>query len=69
MAKTRFSVFNMMIGTLWRVDDYIVHQVVTRFYKEIFKHTVIDLEHAAAALKNGAAVEITNEVSNHVCSR
>ena len=61
-AGMQFAGFNGVIGTLWRVDDSIAHQVVTRFYKEMFKHPVIDFEHAAAAL-NTAAVETADEVS------
>ena len=61
-AGMQFAGFNGVIGTLWRVDDSIAHQVVTRFYKEMFNRPVVDFAHAAAAL-NTAAVETANEVS------
>ena len=61
-AGMQFAGFNAVIGTLWRVDDKVAHQVVTRFYKEMFKHPVIDFEHAAVAL-NIAVVESAEEVS------
>ena len=49
-AGMQFAGFNGVIGTLWRVDDAVAHEVVTRFYKEMFKRPVIDFEHAAEAL-------------------
>ena len=49
------------VGTLWRVDDSIVHRVVTRFFKEMFKHTVIDFGHAAAVLNTATAVGTADE--------
>ena len=61
-AGMQFSGFNGVIGTLWRVDDAVTHQVVTRFYKEMFKRPVLDFEHAATAL-NIAAPETADEVS------
>ena len=61
-AGMQFAGFNGVIGTLWRVDDSVAHQVVTRFYKEMFNRPVIDFEHAAAAL-NTATVETADEVS------
>ena len=60
-AGMQFAGFNGVIGTLWRVDDAVAHQVVTRFYNEMFKRPVIDFEHAAAAL-NIAVVESAGEV-------
>ena len=36
--------------------------MVTRFYKEMFKHLIIDFEHAAAAL-NIAVLESAKELS------
>ena len=61
-AGMQFAGFNGVIGTLWRVDDAVAHQVVTRFYKEMFRRPVIDFEHAAEAL-NIAVVESAEEVS------
>ena len=61
-AGLQFAGFNGVIGTLWKVDDAVAHQVVTRFYKEMFKRPVIDFEHAAAAL-NTAVVESAGEVT------
>ena len=61
-AGMQFAGFNGVIGTLWRVDDAVAHQVVTRFYKEMFKHSVTDFRHAAAAL-NTAALKTADEVS------
>ena len=61
-AGMQFAGFNGVIGTLWRVDDAVAHQVVTRFYKEMFKQPVIDFENAAAAL-NTAVIETADEVS------
>ena len=61
-AGMQFAGFNGVIGTLWRVDDAVAHQVVTRFYREMFKHSVVDFEHAAAAL-NTAVIETADEVS------
>ena len=60
-AGMQFAGFNGVIGTLWRVDDAIAHQVVTRFYREMFKRPVIDFEQAAEAL-NIAMVESAKEV-------
>ena len=57
----QFAGFNGVIGTLWKVDDAIAHQVVTRFYREMFERPVIDFEHAAEAL-NVAVVESGKEV-------
>ena len=51
----QFAGFNGVIGTLWRVDDAIAHQVVTRFYKEMFGRPVLDFEHAAEALNVAVA--------------
>ena len=61
-AGMQFAGFNGVIGTLWRVDDAVAHQVVTRFYKEMFKRPVLDFEYAATAL-NIAALETADEVS------
>ena len=61
-AGMQFAGFNGVIGTLWRVDDAVAHQVATRFYKEMFKRPVIDFERAAVTL-NTAAVETAGEVS------
>ena len=61
-AGMQFAGFNGVIGTLWRVDDAVAHQVVTRFYREMFKRPVIDFEHAAGAL-NVAVVELAKDVS------
>ena len=61
-AGMQFAGFNGVIGTLWRVDDAVAHQVVIRFYKEMFNRAVIDFEHAAAAL-NAAVVESAKDVS------
>ena len=61
-AGMQFAGFNGVIGTLWRVDDAVAHQVVIRFYKEMFQQPVIDFEHAAVAL-NIAVVESAKEVS------
>ena len=61
-AGMQFAGFNGVIGTLWRVDDAIAHQVVTRFYREMFKYPVVDFEHAAAAL-NTAVIKTADEVS------
>ena len=61
-AGMQFAGFNGVIGTLWKVDDAVTHQVVTRFYKEMFKHSNIDFENAAAAL-NTAIIETADEVS------
>ena len=58
----QFAGFNGVIGTLWKVDDSVAHQVVTRFYKEMFERPVIDFEYAATAL-NVAVVETVQEVS------
>lgn len=58
----QFAEFNGVIRTLWRVDGAVAHQVVTRFYQEMFKHLTPDFEHAAAAL-NAAELETANEVS------
>ena len=58
----QFAGFNGVIGTLWRVEDAIAHQVVTRFYREMFKQPVMDFEHAAAAL-NTAVIETADGVS------
>ena len=55
-AGMQFAGFNGVIWTLWRVDDAIAHEVVTRFYREMFKRPVVDLEYAAKAL-NVAVVE------------
>ena len=60
-AGMQFAGFNGVIGTLWRVDDAIAHEVVTRFYREMFKRPVIDFEYAAEAL-NVAVVESAKEV-------
>ena len=60
-AGMQFAGFNGVIGTLWRVDDAIAHEVVTRFYKEMFKRPVIDFEYAAEAL-NVVVVELAQEV-------
>ena len=57
----QFAGFNGVIGTLWKVDDAIAHQVVTRFYREMFERPVLDFEHAAEAL-NVAVVESAKEV-------
>ena len=61
-AGMQFAGFSGVIGTLWRVDDAVTHQVVTRFYKEMFKQPAIGFEHAAIAL-NAAVVATANEVS------
>ena len=61
-AGMQFAGFNGVIGTLWRVDDAVAHQVVTRFYREMFKRPVIDFEHAAGAL-NVAVLELAKDVS------
>ncbi|KAG9312091.1 hypothetical protein JVU11DRAFT_7375 [Chiua virens] len=60
-AGMQFAGFNGVIGTLWRVDDAVAHQVVTRFYRKMFSQPVIDFEYAATAL-NCAVLEST-EVS------
>ena len=60
-AGMQFAGFNGVIGTLWRVDDATAHQVVTPFYREMFRHPVIDSEHAAAAL-NVAVMELAKEL-------
>lgn len=60
-AGMHFTGFNGVIGTLWKVDDSATHQMVTRFYREMFKHPDIGFEHAAAAL-NVAVLESENEV-------
>ena len=60
-AGMQFAGFNGVIGTLWRVDDAVAHQVVTRFYREMFNRPVLDFEYAATAL-NTAVVETTNDV-------
>ena len=60
-AVMQFAGFDGVIGTLWRVDDAVAHQVVTRVYKEMFKRPVIDFGRAAAAL-NVAVVESAGEV-------
>ena len=60
-AGMQFAGFNGVIGTLWRVDDATAHQVVTPFYREMFRHPVIDSEHAAAAL-NVAVMESAKEL-------
>jgi hypothetical protein len=36
-AGMQFTGFNGMLGTLWRVDDSIAHEVVTHFHREMFK--------------------------------
>ena len=61
-AGMQFAGFSGVIGTLWKVDDSVAHQVVTRFYKEMFSRPVIDFEYAAKAL-NIAALETAEEVS------
>ena len=61
-AGMQFAGFNGVIGTLWKVDDAVAHQVVTRFYQEMFKQPVLDFEYAATAL-NTAALETADEVS------
>ena len=61
-AGMQFAGFNGVIGTLWKVDDAVAHQVVTRFYTEMFKLPEIDFEYAATAL-NKAVVESADEVS------
>ena len=61
-AGMQFAGFNGVIGTLWKVDDAVAHQVVTRFYTEMFKRPEIDFEYAATAL-NKAVVESADEVS------
>ena len=61
-AGMQFAGFNGVIGTLWRVDDAVAHQVVTQFYKEMFGSPVVDFEHAAAAL-NAAVLKTADEVS------
>ena len=61
-AGMQFAGFNGVIGTLWRVDDAVAHQVVTRFYQEMFKQPVLDFEYAATAL-NTAALQTADEVS------
>ena len=43
------------------MDDAIAHKVVTRFYREVFKRSVVDLEYVAEAL-NIAVVESAKEV-------
>ena len=60
-AGMQFAGFNGVIGTLWRVDDSMAQQVVTRFYREMFKPPGIDFEYAAAAL-NAAVVESGDKV-------
>ena len=60
-AGMQFAGFNGVIGTLWEVDDAVAHEVVTQFYREMFKHPVIDFEHAAEALN--IAVKSAKEVS------
>ena len=35
-ARMQIAGFNEVIGTLWNVDDTIAHEVVTRFYREMF---------------------------------
>ena len=62
VAGMQFMGFNGVIGMLWRMDDVVVHQVVTWFYKEMFKHSVADFQHVAAAL-NTTALETADEVS------
>ena len=61
-AGMQFAGFNGVIGTSWWVDDALAHQVVTRFYREMFKRPDISFEHAAGAL-NTAVVETADEVS------
>ena len=61
-AGMQFAGFNGVIGTLWRVDDAVAHQVVTHFYKEMFKQPVIGFEHAAAAL-NAAVLKTAGQIS------
>ena len=61
-AGMQFAGFNGVIGTLWRVDDAVAHQVVTRFYTEMFNRPAVDFEYAATAL-NMAAVDTAGEVS------
>ena len=61
-AGMQFAGFNGVIGTLWRVDDSVAHQVVTRFYQEMFKQPVVDFEYAATAL-NTAVLETAEDVS------
>ena len=58
-AEMQFAGFNGVIGTLWKVDDAVAHQVVIRF---LFKPPNIDFEHAAAAL-NTVVIETADEVS------
>ena len=60
-AGMQFAGFNGVIGTLWRVDDAIAHEVVTQFYREMFKRPVLDFEYAAEAL-NVAVVESAKEM-------
>ena len=50
-----------MIGPLWRVDDSIAHEVVTRLYREMFKSPVLDGEHVAET-SNPTVVEASKEV-------
>ena len=61
-AGMQFAGFNGVIGTLWKVDDSVAHQVVTRFYKEMFTHPETGFECAATAL-NKVVVETAEEVS------
>ncbi|KAG9312037.1 hypothetical protein JVU11DRAFT_7316 [Chiua virens] len=60
-AGMQFAGFNGVIGTLWKVDDAVAHQVVTRFYQKMFEQPVLDFEHAATALN--FAVRNSSEVS------
>ena len=60
-AGMPFAGFNEMIGPLWRVDDSIAHEVVTRFYREMFKSPVLDGEHVAET-SNPTVVEASKEV-------
>ena len=36
LSRSQFAGFNGMHGMLWRVDDSIAHEVVTRFYRGVF---------------------------------
>ncbi|KAG9312088.1 hypothetical protein JVU11DRAFT_7372 [Chiua virens] len=60
-AGMQFAGFNGVIGTLWKVDDAVAHQVVTRFYRKMFEQPVLDSEYAAMALN--FAVRHSPEVS------
>jgi len=62
-AEMQFAGFNEVIGTLWRVDDAVAHQVVTQFYREVFIEAACNrFENAIGAL-NAAVVETADEVS------